>query len=49
MMKTPHTKFQLIRFTGRGGHAILNFEFLSKIMDFLPSLTLIFFVKIPSI
>ena len=27
MIETPHTKFQLIRSTGRGGHAIWNFEF----------------------
>ena len=30
VIKTPHTKFQLIRFVMRGVHAIGNFEFSSK-------------------
>ena len=49
MIETPHAKFQLIRSTGRGGHAIRNLEFSSKNMDFLPILALIFAVKIPDI
>ena len=47
VIETPHTKFQLIRFTGRGGHAFQNFEFLSTNMDFSSILALIFSVKMP--
>ena len=49
MIETLHIKFQLIQFAGRGGHAILNFEFSSKNTDFLPILALIYLVKIPGI
>ena len=49
VIEIPHTKFQLIPSSGRGGHAIRNFEFLSKNMDFLPTSALIFSVKIPGI
>ena len=49
VMETPHTKFQLIWFTGRGGHAIRNFDFSSKNMNFLPTLALIFADKISGI
>ena len=49
VIETPPTKFQRIRSTRRGGHAIWNFEFSSKNVDFLPTLALIFSVKIPGI
>ena len=41
-METPPTKFQLIWFTWRGGHALKN-------MDCLPTVAFIFSVKLPSI
>ena len=42
VIEAPHTKFQLIRFTGRWGHAIWIFEVSSKNSGFFAHFGIIF-------